>query len=114
MRNKQVQEQSRPQDAGPKKCGAVPQPISRRTGLSRNAIAKYLSAGTIEPKFTIPERPSKLDSLADKLAAWLKTEAGKPRSQVSSSLSIVVLRSRSGCSWHVSAKNVNRARCSAG
>jgi hypothetical protein len=59
------------------------QPISRRTGLSRNTIAKYLSAGTIEPKFTIPERPSKLDSFADKLAAWLKTEAGKPRSQVS-------------------------------
>jgi transcriptional regulator with XRE-family HTH domain len=27
--------------------------ISRRTGLSRNTIAKYLSAGTIEPKFTV-------------------------------------------------------------
>jgi transcriptional regulator with XRE-family HTH domain len=26
--------------------------ISRRTGLSRNTIAKYLSAGTIEPTFT--------------------------------------------------------------
>jgi transcriptional regulator with XRE-family HTH domain len=50
--------------------------ISRRTGLSRNTIAKYLSAGTIEPKFTVPERPSKLDPFADKLAGWLKTEAG--------------------------------------
>ncbi|EXL01272.1 hypothetical protein Brsp06_04980 [Brucella sp. NBRC 13694] len=55
--------------------------ISRRTGLSRNTIAKYLSAGTIEPTFTVPERPSKLDPFADKLAAWLKTETGKSRKQ---------------------------------
>src|SRR5690606_20039535 len=55
--------------------------ISRRTGLSRNTIAKYLNAGTIEPTFTIPERPSKLDPFADKLAAWLKTETGKSRKQ---------------------------------
>ena len=55
--------------------------ISRRTGLSRNTIAKYLNAGTIEPTFTIPERPSKLDPFADKLAAWLKTEAGRSRKQ---------------------------------
>ncbi len=32
--------------------------IARRTGLSRNTTAKYLNAGTIEPKFTVPERPS--------------------------------------------------------
>ena len=37
--------------------------IARRTGLSRNTIRKYLKAGTIEPKFTVPERPSKLDPL---------------------------------------------------
>ncbi len=55
--------------------------ISRRTGLSRNTIAKYLSAGTIEPTFTVSERPSKLDPFADKLAAWLKTEAGRSRKQ---------------------------------
>ncbi|MGQ8632071.1 hypothetical protein ACUTJJ_11410 [Agrobacterium sp. DKPNP3] len=34
--------------------------ISRHTGLSRNTIAKYLNAGTIERTFTVPERPSKL------------------------------------------------------
>jgi transcriptional regulator with XRE-family HTH domain len=39
--------------------------ISRRTGLSRNTIAKYLNAGMNEPTFTIPERPSKHDPLAD-------------------------------------------------
>jgi len=55
--------------------------IRRRTGLSRNTIAKYLSAGTIEPTFTIPDRPSKLDPFADKLAVWLKIEAGKSRKQ---------------------------------
>ena len=43
--------------------------ISRRTGLSRNTIAKYLSAGTIEPTFTVPKRPSKLDLLPTNLLA---------------------------------------------
>lgn len=55
--------------------------IARRTGLSRNTIRKYLNAGTIEPRFATPERPSKLDPFAEKLAAWLKTEAGKSRKQ---------------------------------
>ncbi len=55
--------------------------ISRRTGLSRNTISKYLNAGTIEPTFTVPERPSKLDPFADKLAGWLKSEARKSRKQ---------------------------------
>ena len=55
--------------------------ISRRTGLSRNTIRKYLRAGTVDPQFQVPERPSKLDPDAEKLAAWLKTEAGKPRKQ---------------------------------
>lgn len=53
--------------------------IARRTGLSRNTIRKYLRAGTVEPAFRAPERPSKLDPFADKLSAWLKTEAGKSR-----------------------------------
>ena len=55
--------------------------IARRTGLSRNTIKKYLKAGTVEPKFAVPERPSKLDPFADKLAAWLKTETAKSRKQ---------------------------------
>jgi transposase len=55
--------------------------ISRRAGLSRNTIAKYLSAGKIEPTFMVPERPSKLDPFSDKLAAWLKTETGKSHKQ---------------------------------
>jgi transposase len=55
--------------------------IARRTGLSRNTIRKYLRSGTVEPRFRVPERPSKLDPFADKLSAWLKTEAGKSRKQ---------------------------------
>jgi transposase len=55
--------------------------IARRTGLSRNTIKKYLNSGAIEPKFVAPDRPSKLDPFAEKLAGWLKTEAGKSRKQ---------------------------------
>lgn len=51
------------------------------TGLSRNTIKKYLKAGTIEPKFAVPERPSKLDPFSEKLAAWLKAETTKSRKQ---------------------------------
>ena len=55
--------------------------ICRRTGLSRNTIRKYLRSEAVEPAFKVPERPSKLDPFADRLSAWLKTEANKPRKQ---------------------------------
>lgn len=55
--------------------------IARRTGLSRNTIKKYLNSGAIEPSFATPDRPSKLDPFAEKLAGWLRTEAGKSRKQ---------------------------------
>ena len=55
--------------------------ISRRTGVSRNTIRKYLRSGAIEPKFRVPDRPSKLDPYAEKLSAWLRREAGRPRKQ---------------------------------
>src|SRR6202161_471545 len=46
--------------------------ISRRTGLSRNTVRKYLRSDTVEPKFNIPDRPSKLDPYADKLSQMLR------------------------------------------
>ncbi len=55
--------------------------IERRTGLSRNTIRKYLRAGSVEPKFKVPERPSKLDLYAEKLALWLRAETSKSRKQ---------------------------------
>src|ERR1700722_18192801 len=48
--------------------------ISRRTGLSRNTVRKYLRSDTVEPKFNIPDRPSKLDPYADKLSQMLRQE----------------------------------------
>jgi transposase len=55
--------------------------IERRTGLSRNTIKKYLKADATETKFATPDRPSKLDPFAEKLAGWLKTNAGRPRKE---------------------------------
>ena len=55
--------------------------IERRTGLSRNTIRKYLRAGTVEPKFRLPKRPSRLDRFAEKLSGWLAIEACKSRKQ---------------------------------
>ncbi|MBN13930.1 MAG: IS21 family transposase [Pelagibacterium sp.] len=56
--------------------------ISRRTGLSRNTIRKYLRSDTVEPKFKVPERPSKIDPFAEKLSGWLKAESRKQRRTV--------------------------------
>ena len=55
--------------------------IERRTGLSRNTIRKYLRTGTVEPRFKVPDRPSKLDPFTEKLSGWLRTEGAKSRKQ---------------------------------
>jgi transposase len=55
--------------------------ISRRTGLSRNTIRKYLPSDVVEPAFKVPDRSSKLDAFAGKLSGWLKVETNRPRKQ---------------------------------
>lgn len=55
--------------------------ISRRTGLSRNTVRKYLRSDGVEPLFNAADRPSKLDPYADKLSHMLRQEAGKSRKQ---------------------------------
>lgn len=55
--------------------------IERRTGISRNTIRKYLANKVVEPRYPKRKTPSKLDDYATKLAAWLKTEAGRGRKQ---------------------------------
>lgn len=55
--------------------------IARRTGLSRNTIRKYLRTEAVEPKFRVPDRPSKIDLFAEKLSAWLRSESRKSRKQ---------------------------------
>jgi transcriptional regulator with XRE-family HTH domain len=56
--------------------------IARRTFLSRNTVKKYLKAEIIEPKFDASNRTSKLDPFAEKLAAWPKSEAAKPSTEM--------------------------------
>jgi transposase len=55
--------------------------ISRRTGLSRNTVRKYLRSDSVEPKFAVPDRPSHLDPFADKLSHMLRQETGRSRKQ---------------------------------
>jgi transposase len=50
--------------------------ISRRAGLSRNTIRKYLRSDSVEPKFSVADRRSGLDPYADKLSHMLRQEAG--------------------------------------
>ena len=52
-------------------------------GLACRGIpsANICALDGVEPKFKVPERPSKLDAFADRLSAWLRTEAKKNRKQ---------------------------------
>ena len=55
--------------------------ISRRAGLSRNTVRKYLTNGVVEPKYPARTVANKLDAFAPKLEGWLKNEAKKGRKQ---------------------------------
>ncbi len=55
--------------------------ISRRTGLARNTVKKYLRSDETEPTYAMRVSPSKLDPYAEKLATWLGIEATKSRKQ---------------------------------
>lgn len=55
--------------------------ISRRTGLSRITIRKYLNSDIVEPKYEARKNASKLDEFEEKLVRWLETEPRKSRKQ---------------------------------
>jgi len=55
--------------------------IAKRTGISRNTVRKYLRSDTVEPRFKVPQRPSKLDPFVERPTAWLRREMGRPRKQ---------------------------------
>ena len=55
--------------------------ISRRTGLSRNTVRKYLSSGVVEPRYPARKTPSKLDDFEATLTSWLFREAKRHRKQ---------------------------------
>jgi len=55
--------------------------ISRRTGLSRNTVRKYLASGVVEPRYTKRKSPSKLDDYELTLTSWLFRESRRHRKQ---------------------------------
>ena len=55
--------------------------ISRRTGLSRNTVRKYLRGKIIEPSYSNRHYQTKLDSYAQTLSTWLTREARRGRKQ---------------------------------
>lgn len=55
--------------------------ISRRLGISRNTVRRYLRSEAVEPVYAERNTPSALDRYALKLSAWLKTESSKSRKQ---------------------------------
>lgn len=55
--------------------------ITRRTGLSRNTVRKYLASQTVEPEYPQRKSPSKLDDYEPTLTNWLFREAKRHRKQ---------------------------------
>jgi transposase len=55
--------------------------ITRRTGLSRNTIRKYLATHIVEPRYPKRKSPSKLDDYELTLTSWLHREAKQHRKQ---------------------------------
>ena len=55
--------------------------ITRRTGLSRNTVRKYLASGVVEPSYPERKSPSKLDDYELTLTSWLFRESRRHRKQ---------------------------------
>ena len=55
--------------------------ITRRTGLSRNTVRKYLASGVVEPRYPERKSPSKLDDYEQTLTSWLFRESRRHRKQ---------------------------------
>jgi len=55
--------------------------ITRRTGLSRNTVRKYLASGVVEPRYPSRKSPSKLDDYELTLTSWLFRESRRHRKQ---------------------------------
>ena len=55
--------------------------ISRRLGISRNTVRRYLRSETTEPTYAERRIASGLDKYSVQLSGWLKAETSKPRKQ---------------------------------
>lgn len=63
-------------------CGAAGESVDPRDCETHwSVVTEHLNVGTIELQFVSLERQIKLDPFAEKLAGWLKTEAGRSRKQ---------------------------------
>ena len=73
--------------------------ISRRTGLARNTMEKYLRSDETEPSYERRVSSSKLDPYPEKLATWLGIEATKSRKQRLTLRQIHTLWGVGQCLW---------------
>ena len=55
--------------------------ITRRTGLSRNTVRKYLASGVVEPRYPKRKTTSMLDDYELTLTSWLHRESRRHRKQ---------------------------------
>ncbi len=55
--------------------------ITRRTGLSRNTVRKYLNNGEVDPCYPKRNSPSMLDEYEQLLSGWLLRESKRGRKQ---------------------------------
>ena len=55
--------------------------ITRRTGLSRNTVRKYLASGVSQPRYTQRKSPFRLDDYELTLTSWLFRESRRHRKQ---------------------------------
>ena len=53
--------------------------VSRRTGLSRNTVRRWLRQGTVEPVYPARKRPCIIDAYRDQLEVWLRTDSHRPK-----------------------------------
>lgn len=74
--------------------------ISRRTGLARNTVKKYLQSGDEQPSYAKRASSSKLDPFAEKLSTWLAIEATKSRKQRRTLLQLHTFSPWATVLWH--------------
>jgi transposase len=53
--------------------------VSRRTGLSRNTVRRWLRQGAVEPAYPARNRPCIIDAYRDPLEVWLRTDSHRPK-----------------------------------
>lgn len=47
--------------------------VSRRTGLSRDTVRRWLRQGAVEPVYPVRKRPCMIDAYCDQLELWFQT-----------------------------------------